>query len=55
MEIDATKTRGKLTPEQRTERLKKGLCLYCGKEGHKVDTCPSRPSGSGSGNAKAPK
>ena len=32
--------RGRLTPEERTRRMKEGLCLYCSKPGHRVDTCP---------------
>ncbi len=31
---------GRLTPQQRQERLALGLCLYCGKAGHFVLQCP---------------
>ena len=31
--------RGKLTPQEREDRIKNDLCLYCGKPGHKVADC----------------
>lgn len=51
MEIDATSRRhsskekprrGKLSQMQRQKRMKKGLCLYCGKPGHQVNQCSNR-------------
>ena len=37
--------RAKLTAEERLRRIRAGECLYCGKSGHYVNTCPSRPKG----------
>ena len=42
---------GKLTEQERSYRFTKGLCLYCGDAGHKVNACPKskssqRPPGS---------
>uniref|UniRef100_A0A1A8DN40 CCHC-type domain-containing protein n=1 Tax=Nothobranchius kadleci TaxID=1051664 RepID=A0A1A8DN40_NOTKA len=34
-----------LTPEERQHRYSKGLCLYCGKPGHMVHTCPAASKG----------
>jgi hypothetical protein len=44
MDLDATKTtRFKpLTNEERLRRMKENLCLYCGKSGHRVDSCPEK-------------
>jgi hypothetical protein len=36
-------SRGKLTPAERQERFDKGLCLYCGSQGHRRADCPSAP------------
>ena len=33
---------GKLKVEERLRRIKEGLCLYCGKKGHKADECNKR-------------
>lgn len=42
MQIDATKTRrGPLTAQERERRIKNNLCVYCGGDGHKVDSCPN--------------
>ncbi|KAI4898934.1 hypothetical protein NFI96_007063 [Prochilodus magdalenae] len=35
--------RARLTPQDVEQRRRKGLCMYCGKEGHKVTQCPIRP------------
>jgi hypothetical protein len=36
--------RGPLTQKQKDERRAKGLCLYCGGEGHMASDCPKLPS-----------
>jgi hypothetical protein len=44
MDIDSTevtKSR-KLSPEERSRRLKEKLCLYCGQAGHMLQSCPSK-------------
>uniref|UniRef100_A0A146SAR5 Gypsy retrotransposon integrase-like protein 1 n=1 Tax=Fundulus heteroclitus TaxID=8078 RepID=A0A146SAR5_FUNHE len=38
--------RSALTKEERQRRRQQGLCLYCGGEGHVVQTCPVKGSGS---------
>ncbi len=35
--------RGHLSIEEKQRRRDKGLCMYCGAEGHKVQTCPLVP------------
>ena len=35
--------RSRLTPEIREQRMRDRLCLYCGKTGHLIRTCPTRP------------
>jgi Zinc knuckle len=51
MDLDATQHRkkdshprrkGGLTKAQREERMKKNLCLYCGKPGHRAKKCPNK-------------
>ncbi|KAJ1132756.1 hypothetical protein NDU88_011059 [Pleurodeles waltl] len=42
MQIDPI--RGPLTESEREDRRQKGLCLYCGKAGHLIRSCPVRPS-----------
>ena len=37
--------RMKLTPTERQRRHLRGLCLYCGLDGHRITLCPSRPKG----------
>ncbi|KAI4874305.1 hypothetical protein NFI96_001219 [Prochilodus magdalenae] len=32
-----------LTPQEVEQRRREGRCMYCGKEGHKVAQCPTRP------------
>ncbi len=32
-----------LTPEQRSQRIADGLCIYCGQPGHYISQCPLRP------------
>lgn len=44
---------GKLQPDERTRRLKEGLCLYCGGKGHQSKDCRKRPSNSSSNSASA--
>jgi len=41
MQIDAARFKP-LTPEEKKRRMEKGLCLYCGEEGHKVGSCPKK-------------
>jgi len=33
---------GKLTSDERKKRLENNLCLYCGSEDHKLDSCPKK-------------
>lgn len=35
--------RARLTPSERLRRIRAGECIYCGKLGHFLSTCPSRP------------
>lgn len=35
--------RASLTPDERLRRIRAGECLYCGKSGHFISTCPVRP------------
>ncbi len=43
MQIDALQIRrGKLSAEERQERMRLGVCLYCGKKDHFVKECPNR-------------
>lgn len=35
--------RSRLTPEEREQRMRDRLCLYCGKPGHHIRACPTRP------------
>lgn len=44
MELDAThfKKGRKLSKAQKEERMKKNLCLYCGKPGHQAKECKSK-------------
>ncbi|KAK7918602.1 hypothetical protein WMY93_009886 [Mugilogobius chulae] len=37
--------RARLTPEERQRRRQAGECLYCGKTGHFLSSCPTRPKG----------
>jgi len=41
MELDAVKPK-KLTKEEREQRIKDGVCLYCGKKGHFARECPAK-------------
>ena len=41
MQIDAVRVKI-LTPEYRIRRRKERLCLYCGEEGHKVESCSKK-------------
>ena len=36
--------KGKLSKEEREQRFKSGVCLYCGKKGHFARECRSRPN-----------
>jgi Retrotransposon gag protein/Zinc knuckle len=52
MDLDATHKRkftaknrkGKISGVQRDERMRKNLCLYCGKPGHRARECPNKQS-----------
>ena len=35
--------RSRLSPERREQRMRDRLCLYCGKAGHLIRACPTRP------------
>ena len=35
--------RSRLSPEVRKQRMRDRLCLYCGKVGNVISTCPKRP------------
>ena len=41
MQIDATRVRS-FTPEEKKRHMEEGLCLYCGKEGHKAGNCSKK-------------
>ena len=41
MDIDVVKLPKKLTPEEREQCAKKGLCFRCRKSGHMASTCPT--------------
>lgn len=43
--MDATKTCGRSTDDERAEHRRKGLCLYCASPDHKIADCPAKPSG----------
>jgi hypothetical protein len=45
MDLDASR-RGPLGAEERARRLRENLCLYCGRAGHRLSTCPTRPGSS---------
>jgi hypothetical protein len=44
MDVDSVKVYKPLTQAEKDLRRKNNLCLYCGKPGHKIDTCRSKPS-----------
>lgn len=44
--------RGPLTKEEKEQRRKDGLCMYCGKAGHFVRECPSKPKTQGNASAR---
>ena len=41
MDVDAVKLPKKLTPEEREQCTRKGLCFRCQKSGHMVSACPA--------------
>ena len=41
MDVDMVKLPKKLTPEEREQCAKKGLCFHCRKSGHMASTCPA--------------
>ena len=41
MDVDAVKLLKKLTPEEREQCNKKGLCFHCHKNGHMASACPT--------------
>ena len=41
MDVDAVKLPKKLTPEEREQCAKKGLCFRCRKSGHMASACPA--------------
>ena len=43
MQIDTTRFK-RLTQEEKDRRRREGLCLYCGKPGHKAPDCRAKPS-----------
>ncbi len=42
-ELDATVPGRRLTQEQKNHRRSNNLCLYCGRPGHKISKCRSKP------------
>ena len=44
-------SKGKLTQQERQHRIDNNLCLFCGKPGHKVLECPTKPASSAKGRA----
>jgi len=48
MDIDAVINA--LSPEERQDLMKKGLCFYCKKNGHRVEDCDKKPPSNRSGN-----
>ena len=42
MDIDAIRTTGKLTDEERTKLMKEGRCFRCRKLGHMSRACPEK-------------
>ena len=48
MDIDAVINA--LSPEERQDLMKKGLCFYCKKGGHRVEDCDKKPPSNRSGN-----
>jgi hypothetical protein len=45
MDIDAIRTMGKLTDEERTKLMKEGRCFRCRKLGHMSRACPNKGKG----------
>jgi hypothetical protein len=45
MDIDAIRTTGKLTDEERTKLMKEGRCFRCRKLGHMSRACPDKGKG----------
>jgi len=48
MDIDAVINA--LSPEEHQDLMKKGLCFYCKKGGHRVEDCNKKPPSNRSGN-----
>lgn len=44
MEVDAAQPRKPLTQAEKDYRKKNDLCMYCGKPGHQVENCRSKPT-----------
>jgi hypothetical protein len=42
--MDLSAGRRRLSPAQREDRIRRGLCLYCGGAGHMARQCPNRPN-----------
>jgi hypothetical protein len=40
MEIDASRSRGPLSDDEKAHRREHNLCMWCGKAGHYADSCP---------------
>jgi hypothetical protein len=53
MDLDATRPRFlPLTPEEKARRVREGLCLYCGGQGHNAQQCPKKSSNNRSSGQK---
>ena len=44
MDVDSVQPRKPLTQAEKDHRKKHDLCMYCGKPGHKIENCRSKPS-----------
>jgi len=50
MSMDIDTVVNALSPEERQDLMKKGLCFFCKKSGHRVEDCNKKPPSNNSGN-----